>query len=244
MANVYGTDMLIYAPIFPRPILIRSKTRTTDRFCFFLFVTPFLCSRTTYYRVYCLAYVNRNHFQSLRSTNVPQTKVNISSSLSFAQNAPNATFDKIQGDLLSSSLRSHIKTEKRPLEESSPSFDNSMDIDMSSAVASFSFNSPSTSTSTTPSSTPTTPSTTPKLRHELMSPDQGKNKIRRLNRRAVVRSLTELCIAKVTEHIDSMPSLSEFLPEDLIQQLLTHLNKQGTVDDKVWCTHIICVKLF
>eukprot|EP01102_Stenamoeba_stenopodia_P007813 TRINITY_DN2206_c0_g2_i4.p1 TRINITY_DN2206_c0_g2~~TRINITY_DN2206_c0_g2_i4.p1 ORF type:complete len:1488 (+),score=274.93 TRINITY_DN2206_c0_g2_i4:992-5455(+) len=216
MANVYGADMLIFAPIFPRPILIRSKTRTTDR-------------------VYCLAYVNRNNFQSLRSTTVPQTKVNISSNLSFVQDAPNAMFDRVQGDLLSGGLRSQTKSEKRPLEESSPSIDNSMDIEMSSAVASFSFNSPVSSTSTTPSTTPTTPSSTPKLRHELMSPDQGKNKIRRLNTRraTVVRSLTELCIAKVAEHVEFMPSLSESLPEDLIQQLLTHLNKQGTIDDKV-----------
>jgi F-box/leucine-rich repeat protein 2/20 len=225
MASVYGADMLIFSPLFPRPVLIRPRCRTTDR-------------------AYCLAYVNRHQYQALRSaeqSNAPTAHVsaaNDSARLSaFSNTLETVPYPRSQPSFgsspTSSSSSSSCSSSPAPAHRGTNSLPITIApadrMDLDTFVSSPLGVSPSTAVS---------PSTTPLgARHSdsILSPDQGKNKIRKLNTRkgGVLHSLTDLCLNKITEYVEFLPPLNDALPEDLSQRLLTHLNKEGKIDDQV-----------
>jgi hypothetical protein len=67
-ANFYGSDLLIYSPMFSHPLLIQSRNPQTNR-------------------VFCVAYVNVNMYQSLKADVKPvdDSKMAISSVVARAQ---------------------------------------------------------------------------------------------------------------------------------------------------------------
>lgn len=215
-ANFFGSDILIYSPLFPsHPILVQSQSSTKP---------------SSDSKVFCVAYLDDNHYQSLVSFSHSTQSV----SANQVPNEPWMHFDEkmVTEDISSADSRDafvprKVYAKKYRFNGTTTSIrdmptDMELDIHMSSQQTDSTLKSSKLSNILQPSASE---------KEMIVRTTTTSNSS--TTRKFTPLTLAELSMMKIVEYIDAIPSLNGIIPEELIQVLISQLVEERHLDDSI-----------